>query len=86
MCNCAGVRDGNEQLTKSVQKLQRELVIPNDQIKLLDSIGQDVASCMDCELVLDTVIVSMYTHLVGITVEWGYRVYCECKMKDDSMK
>ena len=52
MCNCAGVPDGNEHLTESVQKLPKELVIPNNQIKLLDSIGQGEPNCKDCELIL----------------------------------
>ena len=47
MCTSTGVRAGNEHLTESVQKLPKELVIPNDQIKLLDSIGQGKPSCMD---------------------------------------
>jgi len=38
--NYAGMRVGIEYLTESVQKLPQELVIPNDQIRILDSIGQ----------------------------------------------
>ena len=38
--NYAGVRVGTVHLTESVQKLPQELVIPNDQIRVLDSIGQ----------------------------------------------
>jgi len=38
--NYAGIRVGTVHLTESVQKLPQELVIPNDQIRVLDSIGQ----------------------------------------------
>ena len=65
MSTCPGVRAGNEHLTESVQNLPKELVIPNDQIKLLNSIGQGEPSCMDHELALaGTAIVSMCTCLV----------------------
>ena len=67
MCNCAGVRAGNEHLTESVQKLPKELVIPNDQIKLLDSIGQGEPSCMDYELALAEYCNSFYVYMPGTT-------------------
>ena len=34
------MRVGTENLTESIEKLPKELVIPNDQIRLLESIGQ----------------------------------------------
>ena len=51
-----------EMNTESIQKLPKELVIPNDQIKLLDSIGQGEPS-MSLHL-QSTAIVSMCTCLV----------------------
>ena len=66
MCNCAGVRAENEHLTESVQKLPKELVIPNDQIKLLNSIGQgEHAWIMNLQHLYGVV----YVYMPGITVE-----------------
>ena len=66
MCNCAGVRAENEHLTESVQKLPKELVIPNDQIKLLNSIGQgEHAWIMNLQHLYGIV----YVYMPGITVE-----------------
>ena len=54
---------GTIHLTESAQKLPKELFIPNDQIKLLNSIGQGEPSCMDYasfSMPLD----SVHTHLL----------------------
>ena len=58
MSTCPGVRAGNEHLTESVQNLPKELVIPNDQIKLLNSIGQGEPSCMVWEYGLALALVT----------------------------
>ena len=43
MCNYIGMVTGNMYLTESAHKLPKELIIPNDQLHLLNSIGQGEA-------------------------------------------
>ena len=40
MCNYAGMLTGSMHLTESAHKLPKELIIPNDRLHLLGSIGQ----------------------------------------------
>ena len=40
MCDYAGMVTGNMHLTESAHKLPKELIIPNDRLHLLNSIGQ----------------------------------------------
>ena len=72
---------GTIHLTESALKLPKELVIPNDQIQLLNSIGQGEPSCMDyvpctmppvsmCTCLLLHWITSVHT--MKDTVESGY--------------
>ena len=53
---CAGMRDGNRHMNESVKKLPHELVIPNNEIHLLESIGQGELKLM--LIVLDSYMYS----------------------------
>ena len=44
--NHTGMQVGSLHLTESAEKLPQELVIPNDQIRLLESIGQGELCCV----------------------------------------
>jgi len=64
----AGMLVGSVHITESVDKLPQQLVIPNDQIQLLDSIGQgDVC-------VLATTNTLFYDTVVSMVL-----VNCHCK-------
>ena len=52
-----------------LQKLPEELVIPSDQIKLLDSIGQGEPGVYICTFVLAEHCDSLYVNMPGVTVE-----------------
>lgn len=64
----AGMLVGSVHITESVDKLPQQLVIPNDQIQLLDSIGQgDVCVLATTNIIFYNAVISMVS------------VSCHCK-------
>ena len=70
MCNYAGLLTGNMHLTESAHKLPKELIIPNDRLHLLNSIGQ--GECGICILLLYSIAIIMFsvnfTYIYTITL------------------
>ena len=69
----AGMKIGTIHLTESALKLPQELVIPNDQIQLLNSIGQGEPSCMDYSTL--HYATSLFVYMPAVTVHHECEYY-----------